>query len=93
MRAPRSLWSSGNLSTAFIPEEFPEGFKGVPLTSRLNTQLAAIATAMHVIRYVVEEGPFALAECGRMLQEGGGAGAPGVRVWRDEATNSPCGPY
>jgi hypothetical protein len=41
--------SSGNLSTAFIPEEFPEGFKGVTVTPRLSSELAAVGAAMSMI--------------------------------------------
>ncbi|MEP3224671.1 MAG: acetyl/propionyl/methylcrotonyl-CoA carboxylase subunit alpha [Parasphingorhabdus sp.] len=34
---------SGNITTNFIAEEYPEGFQGAPATSELNRNLAAIA--------------------------------------------------
>jgi len=37
---------SGQLSTAFIPEEFPDGFSGVKLTPKLKHRMAAIGAAM-----------------------------------------------
>jgi acetyl/propionyl-CoA carboxylase alpha subunit len=37
---------SGNMSTAFIPEEFPEGFHGVKLTPVLKNKMVAIGAAM-----------------------------------------------
>lgn len=38
---------SGNLSTAFIPEEYPEGFKGHVLKAAERTQLITITAAIH----------------------------------------------
>ncbi len=40
-------WRSGDISTAFIEEEYPEGFKGVALEVEVASRLAAIAAAMH----------------------------------------------
>ncbi len=47
MNHPR--WQSGNISTAFIEEEYPEGFSGVDLTDEMASSVAAIATVMHMI--------------------------------------------
>jgi propionyl-CoA carboxylase alpha chain len=41
MENPR--WQSGNLSTGFIAEEFPEGFKGNPLTDDLAAKFVHVA--------------------------------------------------
>ncbi|MBL4874356.1 MAG: acetyl/propionyl-CoA carboxylase subunit alpha, partial [Rhodobacteraceae bacterium] len=38
---------SGNISTAFIEEEYPEGFEGAVLSEDILKQLAAGASAMH----------------------------------------------
>ncbi|MEM8950118.1 MAG: acetyl/propionyl/methylcrotonyl-CoA carboxylase subunit alpha [Pseudomonadota bacterium] len=40
-------WQSGEISTAFIAEEYPDGFEGVALESKLIERIAAIAAAMH----------------------------------------------
>ena len=40
----------GRLSTAFIPEEFPAGFKGVQLDAAATHRLVAAATLMHMVR-------------------------------------------
>jgi propionyl-CoA carboxylase alpha chain len=48
MAHPR--WRSGNLSTGFIAEEFPDGFHGVPPEGETAHILAAVATAIdHVL--------------------------------------------
>ncbi len=41
MQHPR--FRSGNITTGFIAEEFPEGFQGAPAGEKLSLQLAAIA--------------------------------------------------
>src|SRR5262249_23737469 len=38
-------WTSGNLSTGFIAEEFPQGFAGTELTPDLKATLSAVAVA------------------------------------------------
>jgi len=40
-------FQSGNISTAFIDEEYPEGFEGATLSIEVLRQLAAGASAMH----------------------------------------------
>ena len=40
-------WRSGEISTAFIEEEYPEGFQGVDLDPNIASRIAAIAAAMH----------------------------------------------
>ena len=40
-------WRSGEISTAFIEEEYPEGFAGVDLDPKIASRIAAIAAAMH----------------------------------------------
>ena len=42
-------WRSGNISTAFIEEEYPDGFAGVPLEAELVGRIAVVAAAMHHI--------------------------------------------
>jgi propionyl-CoA carboxylase alpha chain len=39
-------WQSGELSTGFIEEEFPDGFHGLTLESAAKARLAAVATAI-----------------------------------------------
>lgn len=41
---------SGNLSTKFIPEEYPEGFKGHSINATNIEELIASAAAMHLSR-------------------------------------------
>ena len=43
---------SGNITTAFIEEEFPEGFDGATLPEDVLTRLAASACAMHRVREI-----------------------------------------
>jgi len=40
-------WQSGEISTAFIEEEYPDGFAGVALKAALTDQIAIVAGAMH----------------------------------------------
>ncbi|MGI9510396.1 MAG: acetyl-CoA carboxylase biotin carboxylase subunit [Geminicoccaceae bacterium] len=40
-------WRSGEISTAFIEEEYPEGFAGADLDPNVASHIAAIAAAMH----------------------------------------------
>ena len=40
-------WQSGEISTAFIAEEYPDGFDGVALEAALSERIALIAAAMH----------------------------------------------
>ena len=40
-------FTSGNMTTAFIEEEYPEGFDGVTLPEEACTRIAAAAAAMH----------------------------------------------
>jgi propionyl-CoA carboxylase alpha chain len=40
-------WQSGDISTAFIAEEYPDGFAGVALKSELVDRIAVIGAAMH----------------------------------------------
>ncbi|MEN9011672.1 MAG: acetyl-CoA carboxylase biotin carboxylase subunit, partial [Yoonia sp.] len=40
-------FTSGNMTTAFIEEEFPDGFEGVTLPDSDLTRIAAAAAAMH----------------------------------------------
>ena len=42
-------FTSGNMTTAFIAEEFPDGFDGVALHDATLTRIAAAVTAMHRI--------------------------------------------
>ena len=42
-------WQSGEISTAFIEEEYPEGFAGVELAEDRAAIIAAVSTAMHHI--------------------------------------------
>ncbi|MEL6961536.1 MAG: acetyl/propionyl/methylcrotonyl-CoA carboxylase subunit alpha [Pseudomonadota bacterium] len=44
-----SRWQSGEISTAFIAEEYPDGFEGVVLEPGSRDQIAVIAAAMHHI--------------------------------------------
>ncbi|MDW6022751.1 acetyl/propionyl/methylcrotonyl-CoA carboxylase subunit alpha [Mesorhizobium sp. BAC0120] len=48
MQHPR--WRDGRLSTAFIAEEFPEGFKPVRPDDGQKAVLAAVATAIELVR-------------------------------------------
>jgi len=43
-------FQSGNLSTKFIPEEYPEGFKGHPINEANTEELIAAAAAIHLSR-------------------------------------------
>jgi acetyl/propionyl-CoA carboxylase alpha subunit len=43
-------FNSGKLSTNFIPEEYPEGFKGHPVTPADIDELIASAAAIHLSR-------------------------------------------
>jgi propionyl-CoA carboxylase alpha chain len=48
MQHPR--WRSGNISTGFIAEEFPDGFQRTPPTGDLARKIAAVAAAIdHVL--------------------------------------------
>jgi propionyl-CoA carboxylase alpha chain len=47
-------WRSGDISTAFIEEEYPEGFAGANLDSKVTPRIAAIAAAMHHIAQLRE---------------------------------------
>jgi len=38
---------AGNMTTAFIPQEFPEGFKGYPFTDAHYQQVALMALSAH----------------------------------------------
>jgi len=40
-------FTSGNMTTAFIEEEYPDGFEGVTLEAAACTRIAAAAAAMH----------------------------------------------
>jgi propionyl-CoA carboxylase alpha chain len=40
-------FTSGNMTTAFIEEEYPDGFEGVTLPEEACTRIAAAAAAMH----------------------------------------------
>jgi propionyl-CoA carboxylase alpha chain len=40
-------FQSGNITTAFIAEEYPDGFKGAVLSAEVLEQVAAAAAAMH----------------------------------------------
>jgi propionyl-CoA carboxylase alpha chain len=48
MRHPR--WRNGNFSTAFIAEEYPDGFKQILPDSDQNKILAAVALAVELLR-------------------------------------------
>jgi len=41
---------SGNITTAFIEEEYPEGFEGAALADTDATRLSAVAAACHLVR-------------------------------------------
>jgi len=43
-------YCSGNISTKFIPEEYPEGFKGHVLSPEQNTLLLLITGGIHCLR-------------------------------------------
>ncbi|MDO8287988.1 MAG: acetyl/propionyl/methylcrotonyl-CoA carboxylase subunit alpha [Parvibaculum sp.] len=47
MEHPR--WKSGNITTGFIAEEFPDGFHGVELAEARRVKLAAVAVYMNKI--------------------------------------------
>ena len=47
MEHPR--WKSGNITTGFIAEEFPDGFHGVELAEARQVKLAAVAVYMNKI--------------------------------------------
>ncbi|MGI9492044.1 MAG: acetyl-CoA carboxylase biotin carboxylase subunit [Geminicoccaceae bacterium] len=40
-------WQSGDVSTAFIEEEYPDGFAGVDVDQQTAARIATVATAMH----------------------------------------------
>ena len=42
-------FTSGNITTAFIEEEYPDGFEGVTLGNDIKHELAAVAAAMNMI--------------------------------------------
>ncbi|BBE71659.1 acetyl-CoA carboxylase biotin carboxylase subunit [Oharaeibacter diazotrophicus] len=48
MQHPR--WRSGNLSTGFIKEEYPDGFSGRPLDEEARRVLAIAALSMEMVR-------------------------------------------
>jgi len=50
MEHPRFM--SGNISTKFIPDEFPEGFKGLHPTKEQQTEILAGTAVMHFKRLV-----------------------------------------
>lgn len=41
---------SGNITTNFLQEEYPKGFKGHPLSAKERNQLIATAAFMHLQR-------------------------------------------
>ncbi|MCV6577016.1 MAG: acetyl/propionyl/methylcrotonyl-CoA carboxylase subunit alpha [Cohaesibacter sp.] len=43
-------WKAGNLTTAFIAEEYPDGFEGVSLDEQSEKALAAVALSMEMVR-------------------------------------------
>jgi propionyl-CoA carboxylase alpha chain len=43
-------WKAGNLTTAFIDEEYPDGFEGVSLDDESEKALAAVALSMELVR-------------------------------------------
>ncbi|MCV6546679.1 MAG: acetyl/propionyl/methylcrotonyl-CoA carboxylase subunit alpha [Cohaesibacter sp.] len=43
-------WKAGNLTTAFIAEEYPDGFGGVSLDEQSEKALAAVALSMEMVR-------------------------------------------
>ncbi len=43
-------WKAGNLTTAFIDEEYPDGFEGVSLNEESEKALAAVALSMELVR-------------------------------------------
>ncbi len=54
-RSCRRSWtirasSSGEITTAFIAEEYPDGFAGAPLAGETLTDLAALAVVLKVLR-------------------------------------------
>jgi propionyl-CoA carboxylase alpha chain len=40
-------WRKGQLSTGFIDDEYPRGFKGVPISEELEARIVAVAAAVH----------------------------------------------
>ncbi|KAJ3046079.1 hypothetical protein HDV00_003829 [Rhizophlyctis rosea] len=67
-------FKAGKLSTAFLPEEYPKGFKGHQLTDATREELLAAAAAIHAKRDVAN----------RIWIKGGGSlaeGTPGLRQW------------
>jgi propionyl-CoA carboxylase alpha chain len=48
MEHPR--WREGRLSTAFLAEEYPEGFAGAPVDDRRRAVFAAVAVAIELAR-------------------------------------------
>jgi propionyl-CoA carboxylase alpha chain len=44
-------YCSGNISTKFIPEEYPQGFKGHVLTPEETNQLLLLTASLHHLRY------------------------------------------
>ena len=48
MEHPR--WKSGDITTAFIDEEYPEGFEGGVLDEETELALAAVATSMQIVK-------------------------------------------
>jgi len=45
-------YNEGNISTKFIPEEYPEGFNGHKLTPKEEKHLLSIAAGIHHLRYL-----------------------------------------
>ena len=45
-------FTSGNMTTAFIEDEYPEGFEGVTLSEAVCLRIAAAAAAMHRVREI-----------------------------------------
>uniref|UniRef100_A0A6B2KZI5 Propionyl-CoA carboxylase alpha chain, mitochondrial n=1 Tax=Arcella intermedia TaxID=1963864 RepID=A0A6B2KZI5_9EUKA len=45
-------YNEGNISTKFIPEEYPEGFSGHKLTPKEEKHLLSIAAGIHHLRFI-----------------------------------------
>ena len=48
------VFRSGNYSTKFIEQEYPEGFKGVQLSKDETNEMISIGKKCHIIIHIIE---------------------------------------
>eukprot|EP01127_Copromyxa_protea_P004265 TRINITY_DN14145_c0_g1_i1.p1 TRINITY_DN14145_c0_g1~~TRINITY_DN14145_c0_g1_i1.p1 ORF type:complete len:726 (-),score=186.17 TRINITY_DN14145_c0_g1_i1:21-1949(-) len=59
-------FNSGEITTSFIPEEYPKGFSGHVLTEKEHTNLVALAASLHHLRKSRDD---TVSQQGRLLED------------------------